>query len=341
MKNRLLATLGALALGIAFLPESTSEAQAIHTLNFGTAAPAGTPWSAQLSDIKKRVEAESGGRIKIKLFLGSSLGSEVEMVQDLSRGERLQGGGFSTGAMGTALKMPLLDLPELPYLFRNTAEADVILDEVLLAPVTTALAGKGITMYAWAENGWRNFATRGGGVKTPADLAKYKMRAQEAAIHLDMYKSLGVTAVTKPTSEVLPALNTKIVDGYDNTPLFSLAAGWIDPITHYTLSRHIYQPAAVVYSKKTIDGMSPDLQAILLKDPKGESIRGRKGVRALEAELLGTIKGMGKTVVELTEEERAAFRKACKQEVLTKFLGNHPELQGTYGQVKAKLDGMR
>jgi glycyl-tRNA synthetase beta subunit len=50
---------------------------------------------------------------------------------------------------------------------------------------------------------------------------------------------------------------------------------------------------------------------------------------------------MGKTVVELTEEERAAFRKACKQEVLTKFLGNHPELQGTYGQVKAKLDGMR
>ena len=39
-----------------------------------------------------------------------------------------------------------------------------------------------------------------------------------------MYKALNVQAIAKPVSEVLPSLNTGIVTGFDNTPLFSLAA---------------------------------------------------------------------------------------------------------------------
>ncbi len=341
MKNKLLGLAAAVAAAIILMPVSTSQAEAQFVMNFGSAAPTGTPWSAQLAKIKKRVEAESNGAIKIKLFLGSSLGSEIEMVQDTQRGERLQGGGFSTGAMGTALKLPILELPELPYLFKNTAQADAVLDDVLYAPVTKALAGKNITMYAWAENGWRNFATKTGPIRSPADLAKMKMRAQESTIHQDMYKALGVQSVTKPTSEVLPALNTGIVDGFDNTPLFSMAAGWMEPVKFYTLSRHIYQPAAVVYSKTFLAKMPADLQALLLKNPREESIEGRKGVRALEAELLETMRSTGKQVVELTEDEKKLFRQACKQSTMTKFLGNNPDLQPIYAQVKTKLDGMR
>ena len=52
------------------------------------------------------------------------LGSEIEMIQDVQRGERLQGGGFSTGAVGEALDIPLLQMIELPYLFGNVDQAD-------------------------------------------------------------------------------------------------------------------------------------------------------------------------------------------------------------------------
>jgi TRAP-type C4-dicarboxylate transport system substrate-binding protein len=341
MKNKLIGLAAALVAALSLAPISSSQAEATFVMNFGTAAPAGTPWSTQLASIKKRIETESAQRVKIKLFLGSSLGSEIEMAQDTARGERLQGGGFSTGAMGTALKLPLLELPELPYLFKNTAQADAVLDDVLYEPVSKALATKNIKLYAWAENGWRNFATKTGPIRSPADLSKLKMRAQESATHMDMYSALGVKAVSKPISEVLPSLNTGIVDGFDNTPLFSMAAGWMEPVKFYTLSRHIYQPAAVVYTKSYVDKMPPDLQAILLKDAKAESVRGRAGVRKLEGELLETMKSQGKQVVELTEEERKLFRQACKQSTLTKFLGSHPELQPVYGQVKAKLDAMK
>jgi len=315
--------------------EANSEAEFV--MNFATVAPDNTPWAKQLRGVEKRIEEESGGRIQVKLFLGGSLGSEIECIQDVARGERIQGGGFSTGAMGEAMDIPILTMIELPYLFSTNAQADAVLDEVLYQPTETALSSKGFVLGGWAENGWRNFATKGP-ASTKEDLSKFKMRAQENPVHMDMYKMLGVQAVAKPTSEVLPSLNTGIVDGFDNTALFSLAAGWIEPVTHYTLSRHIYQPAAVVYSKKFVDSLPPDLQKVVLGDPHAESKRGRDAVRALEGELLETIRSMGKQVVELSAEQTAAF-KAETRAVHKSFLANHRDLIPIYKQVLAKLEG--
>ena len=338
LRTLLLGAVGALTLALA---PRTTDAQAQYVMNIGTVAPDGTPWADQLKDLKKRIEKESAGRIKVKMFLGGALGSEIEMIQDVARGERLQGGGFSTGAIGEGLDIPVLMMPELPYLFRSVEEADVILDEVLYEPTNAALGKKGMVLAAWAENGWRSFATKGGPATSPTELAKYKMRSQEAPVHLNMYKALGVQAVAKPVSEVLPALNTGIVDGFDNTPLFSLASGWIGPATHYTLSKHIYQPAAVVYSKKFVDSLPDDLKKIVMGDPAGESKRGRVAVRTLEADLLSTIEGMGKEIVKLTPEQNKAFRQKCRSTVHKQFLGEHQEMQALYGKVTSKLKTLR
>ena len=315
------------------------EAQGTHNLNFGTVAPDGTPWADQLRDLQKRIRADSNGAINVRVFLGGSMGSEVEIVEDIASGQRLQGGGMSTAAIAEGANVPILMMPELPYLFRSVEEADAVLDEVLLEPVSAALEAKGFILGAWAENGWRNFATNGPAT-SPEELSAYKMRSQESPVHLGMYEKLGVQAVAKPTSEVLPALNTGIIDGYDNTPLFSLAAGWIEPISHYTLSQHIYQPAAVVYSKRFLDALPADLQRIVIGDPLAESQRGRVGGRALENELIDSIRQMGKTVTELTPEQRKAFRRATK-DVRNGFVVTHANLRPVYAEVKAKLQSMR
>ena len=317
------------------------EAEKGYVINFGTVAPDGTPWSDQLKEIKKRIEAESNGKITVNLFMGGALGSEIEMIQDVKRGERLQGGGFSTGAVGEALDVPELTMLELPYLFKNNAEADTILDTVVYDRAKTALAAKGVSFYAWSENGWRCFATKGGAATSPEELQKYKMRSQESPVHLDMYESMGVQAVAKPTSEVLPSLNTGIVTGFDNTALFSLAGGWIQAVSHFNLSRHIYQPAAVIYSKSFIDSLPTDLQALVLKDPLKESANGRKAVRELESGLVSTIKEMGVEVVELTPEQQKSFRKAVRKKTHTAFLSKNPAMQDLYRDVSKKIKSLR
>jgi TRAP-type transport system periplasmic protein len=330
-----------IGLGAIFAMEKNLQAEPAYVMNFGTVAPDGTPWADQLRNIKKKIEGTSNGKIQVKLFLGGSLGSEIEMIQDVQRGERLQGGGFSTGAVGSGLEVPILEMIELPYLFKNNNEADVILDEILYEPTKKALDEKGITFYCWTENGWRNFATKGGAATSPEELKKYKMRSQESDVHLNMYKAMGVQPIAKPVTEVVPSLNTGIVDGFDNTPLFSLAAGWIQPVTHYTLSRHIYQPAAVMYAKSFVNSLPPDLQALVLDDPHGEAKSGRESVRVLESQLIDTIKSLGKEVIELTPEQNKAFRKATRKATHTAFLSSHPDLQGVYGQVTAKAKSMR
>ena len=327
-------------LGLSLLSTS-AHAEETFVLNFGTVAPDGTPWAEQLKSLEARIEKESNGRIQVNLFMGGSLGSEREMIQDVKRGERLQGGGFSTGAVGAELDVPELTMIELPYLFNNREEADQVLDTILYDATKAALAKKNISFYAWTENGWRCFATKGGAATSPEELAKFKMRSQESSVHLDMYKAMNVQAVAKPVSEVLPSLNTGIVTGFDNTPLFSIAAGWIQPITHFTLSKHIYQPAAVMYSKSFIDKLPEDLQRVVLSDPGAESKRGRKGVRELEEGLIQTIKEMNIAVVELSDEQHKSFRQAVRKPTHAAFLAQNPSMQELYGKVKETLQSIR
>jgi len=339
MKTRPL-VIGLLAAAAALLiPDSVTVAEPTHVLNFGTVAPDGTPWADQLVGIKERVEKTTNGAVQIKLFLAGTMGAEVEMTRDIRRGERLQGGGMSTAAISEGAGVPLLQLPELPYLFKTFDEADAVLDDVLMAPVTEQLAGKGFVFAGWAENGWRSFATKGP-VTSLEELRAYKMRSQESPVHIGMYKALKVPYATAPTTEVLNSLNTGIFDGFDNTPLFSLAAGLMEPVTHYTQSRHIYQPAAVVYSKRYFDKMPPDIQEIVLGDVRAESLNGRVGVRALEQEMLDIMKDTGKIVTELDPALRDEMAAATKG-VHDTFLAEHPDLKAYYDQVTTKLSSMR
>ncbi|MBA2663507.1 MAG: TRAP transporter substrate-binding protein [Bradymonadaceae bacterium] len=278
-------------------------------LNLGTIAPPATPWSNQLNSMAKRIEKESGGRIEVRLFLGTA-GGETSIVRQARRGE-LQGAAVSLGALASAV--PEMNVFELPYLFDSFTEADRIIDNHLYGPVKTLLATYGFELYLFGENGYRNFAAKGKCVRTPADLATLQMRVQESWVHEEMYRALSGNPVRIAVPETLPALQTGNVNGFDNTPLFAFAASWYQAVDHWTISDHIYQPAAVVYSKKWFDTLPPDLQKVLLDNQKPETDNGRKMVRALNPLLINNLRAAKITVCELTAEEKAVFAKDSKK----------------------------
>ena len=214
-------------------------------IKFGTVAPAGTPWAQTLEDIKNRVKKKSKGKLKIKTYLGGSLGGELEILQKIRRGN-VQGGGLTSAALASVI--PELDVLELPYLFESSEEADYILDNHLFEIFNDLFKKKDLVLVTWAENGWRNLGHKSKGIKRPSDLAGEKMRSQESKVHLGFWKALKAAPQAISVPETLPALQTGVVQGFDNTPLFTLAAEWHTAIKHFTLSGHIYQPAAIVYS---------------------------------------------------------------------------------------------
>lgn len=266
-------------------------------IKVGSVAPEGTPWSDWLDGVKARLEKDSGNRLKLKLFLGGKLGGEKEMVEETRNGNIGMFGG-SAGALASFV--PELAGIELPYLYASDAEADYVLDKIR-PNVTKLLEAKGFVMVMWGENGWHGYGIKGKCVEKPDDMKGLKMRSQESYVHMETYKAFGAAPVEMSTPEVLGALQTGTVDGYSNGPLLSQATSWYKGVTHYTYTRHIYQPGIVVVSKKMFDAQPDDLKAMLLVRTDERS--GIDGVRALTAPLLENFVAAKKVVCKLTPEQ--------------------------------------
>jgi len=278
------------------------------SVKFGTIAPAGTPWADSLEEIKNRVGKNSNNQIKIKTYLGGQLGGELEIMQKIRRGN-IEGGGLTCGAMASII--PELDLLEVPFLFESSEEADFILDNYLLGPFKELFEKKGFVMLTWAENGWRSLGHKSKLIKTPEDLRAVKIRSQESKVHLAFWKKLNASPVAIATPEVLPALQTGVVEAFDNTPLFTLAAEWQTAIKFYTVSNHIYQPAAVIYSKKFWDKLDENQRKILMGPGNGLAVEIRSNVRKLGDSLIEVLKESGITTYNLSMSEKEAFKKVA------------------------------
>jgi TRAP-type transport system periplasmic protein len=277
------------------------------TMKIATVAPDNTPWSEQLKRYKKNVEEKTNGRIKVKVFLGGTLGDENSSVTKAIRGH-IEAVGASTGAL--ASQIPELNVVELPYLFRSFAEADYVIDNVLTKPMEEVFRQYGLVLGFWSENGYRHFGTKDKFVRSPGDLKGKKMRSQESPVHLEMYKAYGASPVPIATTEVLTALQTGTVDGFDQALLYAIAASWHKTIKFYTVSNHIYQPAIIAYNKQWFDKLPADLQKVLIEEGRAIQMKGRKNIRKILPDLLEVLKAEKVQVYELNAAERDVFEKA-------------------------------
>lgn len=289
------------------LVASASLAEDQLVVRTGSVAPEGTPWAEWLNSVKADVKKDSAGKIKMKNFLAGKLGGEKEMVEDVKRG-RLQMFGGSAGSLASKYA-PELNVFELPFLFASDAEADFVLNAVR-GDVSKLLESRGFIFVMWAENGWHGYGVKGKCVKNPTDMTGLKMRSQESRIHIETYKAFGASPVELPVPEVLSSLQTGVVDGYSNTPLFSFATSWYKGITHYSYTKHIYQPALIVLSKKWFDGIDAPSQKILLSTKRERE--GIEGVRAITGPLLENFAHAGVEVCQVNDAERKSFQDKVK-----------------------------
>lgn len=332
----------ALAAGVlaatAMLP-APSEAGPTHELNIGSIAPENTPWRDMLVQVEKHVESKTGGAINV-INRPPGLMGEVEMVRETRKGERLQACAVTTAALAEGGNIPVLQLVELPFLFESYAEADAILDTVMWDDFSAVLKRRGFVLGVWSENGWRSFGTKAKPLRSPDELVGMKMRSQESDVHMATYKAFGANAVQKPMTEVLTSLQSNVIDGLDNTALYTLAAGLYEPLDYFTLTRHVYQPAAVAYSRRWFDTLPENYQQILMEPKDLFTASGRKAIRAEEQNMLALFPEMGMKVVELSDDELKAFRTKGR----AMHAGFAATIEGgpeTYAKIDAALKKMR
>ena len=206
--------------------------------------------------------------------------------------------------------VPELQILELPFLFRDDAEADFVMDEVIKPELEAAMEKKGLKLFVWAVNGWLDFAGPKP-INTTADLQSCKVVMQESEVQLAMYKALGVAATPLPVPEILGGLQTGMVNAYSGSPVFSTAAQWFAHTEAWVDSNHIYQPAAVVFSKRFWDSLEPELKTLIEGYAPQLQKDAREAVRGLDDELLVGFAENGIKVSTWDATQREAFRAAA------------------------------
>lgn len=299
-----------LCVGLLFILQS--ESQTNYKFRFGSVIPPDSPWEEGINEYVKKVENKSGGQITFKKYLGGQLGGEVEMIKSIAMGS-LDGGAFSTAALAEALNIPELETLELPFLFESDKEADYVMDN-LFDVIGKYFEDKGVILIMWGTNGWRSFGVKNKPIQGPNDLKGLKMRSQESSVYINFYKTMGSTAVPLAIPDVLMSLKTGMVDGYDQTPIFSYSTGWINSVSYFSVTRHIYQPGAIVVSKKFYDKLDDNLkQALMVKSERATlQAKSRSLVRAEDQATLEGFPALGVKVNTLTKAQRDEFKKASE-----------------------------
>jgi len=324
-----LASLALAAMGVASAQDIKER-----TLKFGLNGPEGHPAVAGMKKFKETVEAKSGGKIKVQLFLNGALGSDQATLSSV-KGGTVEMAVMNSGILSSEVKA--LEVFDFPFLFANEKEADAIADGPIGQKMHAALADKGIVGLSYWELGFRNITTSKKAINKVEDIAGLKLRVIPSPINLDWVKALGANPTPLPFPEVYGALEQGAIDGQEN-PVAVIAANKFWEVQKYiALTNHQYNPQSVIFSKKVWDSMSATEKKII-DDAADDAVKiQRTANRAALAANLDLLKKNGMTVTTLPAAEVAKLREKMKP-----VIDKHSAALGTtVADVQAELAKLR
>ncbi len=298
----------AIAVALAcFVSAGTAADIEERNIKVGTTLAADHPQVAALTKFGELLGQKSGGKMKVKIYPGGTLGNDVSMTAAVQGGvQEMAIPEASTLVGNPALKE--FGLLNLPLLFKNSAEADKVLDgpfgkKLLDRLPQTGLIGLGI----W-ENGFRHVTNSRRPINKVEDFAGLKIRVLQNPLMIDLFSTLGANAVPMPFPEVYPGLESKAVDGQENPFNTILSSKFYEVQKYLTVTNHVYSPWIVLVSKKWWDGLSKDEQKVLMDAAVKSRNFERADTRAEAAKALGDLKAKGMQINELNPTEAARMR---------------------------------
>lgn len=290
---------------------SAAQAADIKERNLKIAAvlQADSPYVIAAQKFADTVSQKSGGKIKAKVFAGGSLGGDVAVISSL------QGGTIDMTMVSAGLLSGLskdFGVFSIPMLFSDAKQAYGVLDSTVGKKFLDLLPPKGLVGLGWWEYGFHNVTNSKRSVTKWEDIQGLKIRTQQIPVVIDAINALGANAVPMPFTELYTALESKAVDGQQNT-LSTIEKGNFNEVQKFvSTTRHIYDPIVVLFSKKVWDRLSEDERKLIQNavtelTPYQRQLNQQAEVKALEA-----LKSKGMTATEFSPQERERMSEKLK-----------------------------
>lgn len=304
------------------------------TFKFALQNPKGHPLEMGATKFADLVAAKSGGKMKVNVFPGGTLGGDAANVSAL-QGGTIDVVQLNSGILASQVKD--FAVYDFPFMFASAKEADAIVDGPFGQKLHAKLADKGIVGLAYVELGFRNITNSRRPINTVEDIAGLKLRVIPNAINVDWVKALGANPTPMAFPELYAAMEQKAVDGQENPLSVILANKFYEVQKYLAITNHQYNPQSIIFSKKVWDTLG-EADRKILRDAAAEAAAYQRQVnRSKSADDLDELKKAGMQVTEFSPAEQAKLRAK-----LAPVIEKHgAEISVTVAELQAELAKLR
>lgn len=228
-------------------------------IKFATLAPDGSPWMKIMEEMNRAVQEQSGGQVSFRFYSGGVAGDERDVLRKI-RINQLHGGAFSGFGLGDV--WPEARVLELPLLFRSAEEADHVAT-ALFESFRGGLASKGFHLLALQDVGAVYLFSKEP-IRGKAGMARAKIWSwQGDPLPQAIFQAYGIAPVPLTLPNVLPSLQSGLIDACYGTPLTILGLQWFSKVKYRTSLAVTHVMGAFLLSDTLWQQLSPAHQTLL------------------------------------------------------------------------------
>jgi TRAP-type C4-dicarboxylate transport system substrate-binding protein len=288
------------------LAASAASAQEV-TVKLGTLAPNGSTWHKLLQEMAERWGKESGGKVKLRIYAGGAQGSEGDMVRKMGVGQ-LQAASITNVGMHDVVKEP--QALSVPGMIDSAAEFEAVFAQVE-PKLTKLVEAKGYVPIQWSQVGpIRIFCDEP--YKSIASFGDAKMFAWDGDPgSVEAWKAAGFRPVVLSSTDMIPSLQTGMIDCFANAPLYVLTARLFERAPNMLDVSWGYLYGATLVRKDTWEKIPADVRPKLLAIAQELGKKVDAEVKRSNEDAVAAMRKQGLTVVDVNDAEfRAAAERA-------------------------------
>ncbi|RUR42433.1 TRAP transporter substrate-binding protein [Vreelandella populi] len=236
-----------------------SALAADYTLRFGHLANEQNIWHQAAEKFKEEVEANSDGRIEVRLYPSEQLGSEMDVINSI------QLGTADMTITGESLQnwAPKAAMMAVPYAFRDSEHLHNAVNGEIGAEIEEQIIERtNLVPLAWFERGAREL-TSNRPIRTPEELDGLRLRVPNVPLFVDTWQAMGARPTPMAFSEVFTALQQNTLEGQEN-PLSLIESASFNEVQDYVnMTGHVRSWIYVVIGRNQLEKMPDELQQVV------------------------------------------------------------------------------